>query len=47
MNLIVGAGTAATRVPGPYGEEGYVRQALAPLPDFARPQCRDLETRSR
>jgi glutathionylspermidine synthase len=32
---IVGAGAAATRVPGPYGEEGYVRQALAPLPDFA------------
>jgi glutathionylspermidine synthase len=22
-------------VGGPYGEEGYVRQALAPLPDFA------------
>ena len=34
-NVEIVGGAAATRVPGPYGEEGFVRQALAPLPDFA------------
>jgi glutathionylspermidine synthase len=34
-NIEIVGGAAPTRVPGPYGEEGYVRQALAPLPDFA------------
>jgi glutathionylspermidine synthase len=31
---IVGAGETM-RMPGPYGEEGYVLQALHPLPDYA------------
>jgi glutathionylspermidine synthase len=34
-NIEIVGGAAPTRVPGPYGEEGYVRQAVAALPDFA------------
>lgn len=32
--LIVRDGAVAARDEGPYGGEGYVRQALAALPDF-------------
>lgn len=28
------AGKAVAGAPGPYGEEGYIHQALAPIPDF-------------
>jgi glutathionylspermidine synthase len=32
---LVSAGATLGAEPGPYGEEGYVRQALAPLPNFS------------
>jgi glutathionylspermidine synthase len=32
---LVGAGGAIDEQPGPYGAEGFVRQALAPLPEFS------------
>jgi glutathionylspermidine synthase len=32
---LVSAGSTVGAEPGPYGEEGYIRQALAPLPNFS------------
>ena len=32
---LISAGTALVHEDGPYGREGYVRQGLAPLPNFA------------
>jgi glutathionylspermidine synthase len=32
---LVSGGSAIDAQPGPYGEEGFIRQALAPLPNFA------------
>jgi glutathionylspermidine synthase len=32
---LVSAGSTLGAQPGPYGEEGYIRQALAPLPNFS------------
>jgi glutathionylspermidine synthase len=33
---LVSAGSPIDQQPGPYGAEGFVRQALAPLPEFSR-----------
>lgn len=32
---LVSAGTSLEQQPGPYGSEGFIRQAFAPLPNFA------------
>ncbi len=32
---LVSEGVALVEQPGPYGAEGFIRQALAPLPEFA------------
>ena len=34
---LVSAGVTLVEQEGPYGAEGFIRQALAPLPEFCRP----------
>ena len=40
---LVSAGSTLMEQQGPYGAEGFIRQGLAPLPNFAGTVCRDRQ----